>query len=158
MSWSQIVDYVYLGEFDVLRLGISDRSHEKWTKQVHREAAIKFFKLCRAREEIRRLNVEVRRLEFSMQTESNKVTVMLRTLATEDPPLASELQRQWKYRSSVNDVHRNRLAELRTMSYFTGARVTMSCTLDNTEGLHDDTTEEDTHIEVATDFIAEIMD
>ncbi len=158
MSWSQIVDYVYLGEFDVLRLGISDRSHKKWMKQVHREAAIKFFKLCRAREEIRRLNVEVRRLEFSMQTESNKVTVMLRTLATEDPPLASELQRQWKYRSSVNDVHRNRLAELRTMSYFTGARVTMSCTLDNTEGLHDDTTEEDTHIEVATDFIAEIMD
>lgn len=158
LSWSQIVDYVFLGEFDVLRLGISDKRHEKWTKQAHRDAASKFFKLCRAREEIARLNVEVQRLEFSMQAESDKVTTALRALTTEDPPLAAELQYRWKYRSSVNDVHRKRLAELRTMLYFTGARVPVLCTPDNTGELHDDSNEEDTHIEVARNFVAEIVD
>ncbi|KAF8329665.1 hypothetical protein F5887DRAFT_843779, partial [Amanita rubescens] len=121
LSWSQIVDYVFLGEFDVLRLSISDKCHEKWTQQVHREAAVKFFKLCRAREEIARLNVEVQRLESFMQAESDKVATVLMALATNDPPLAAELRHRWKYRSSVNGIHRNRLAELRRMSYFTGA-------------------------------------
>jgi hypothetical protein len=52
LSWSEIVEYSILAEFDVLCLAISDKRHEDWVKPANREAAMKYFKLCHAREEI----------------------------------------------------------------------------------------------------------
>ena len=67
------MDYGFLAEFDVLQLMVSDKCHEGWTKPANREAAIKYFKLRRAREEIERLNLEIYRLEHSIRTETKQM-------------------------------------------------------------------------------------
>jgi hypothetical protein len=53
------VEYSFLAEFDLLRFAQPDVQEADWLKPAHREAALKHYKLCRAREEIIRLNIEV---------------------------------------------------------------------------------------------------
>ncbi|KAH7903562.1 hypothetical protein BJ138DRAFT_1020421 [Hygrophoropsis aurantiaca] len=60
ISWKEIADYTFLGEFDLLRQSRIDPRREDWTKPAQREATVKYFKLQRAREEIVRLNIEMR--------------------------------------------------------------------------------------------------
>ena len=61
LSWRQIIDYSFLGEFDLLRHSRVDIRNQPW-KVTRREATVKYFKLCRAEEELTRLNIEIRRL------------------------------------------------------------------------------------------------
>ncbi|KAF8344671.1 hypothetical protein F5887DRAFT_918042 [Amanita rubescens] len=96
LSWKKIVEYGFLAEFDVLRLTVSDESHAGWTKQANREAAIKYFKLLCAQEELEWLNLEINRLDHSIRTETEKMSQALETLATQDAPLASELEYRQK--------------------------------------------------------------
>ncbi|KAG1743590.1 uncharacterized protein EDB91DRAFT_1017387, partial [Suillus paluster] len=76
-----------------------------WTKPAHQEATVKYFKLCRAQEEIARLNVEVRRLRTAIHDEAIKMTTVITELLVSNPPLGHELQWQWKAREAVNAVH-----------------------------------------------------
>jgi hypothetical protein len=52
ISWKDIVDYSFLGEFDLLRHSRADIRSNDWAKPAHREATNKFFKLRRAHEEV----------------------------------------------------------------------------------------------------------
>lgn len=52
ISWKDITDYSFLGEFDLLRYSREDVWSNDWTKPAYREATTKFFKLQRAHEEI----------------------------------------------------------------------------------------------------------
>ena len=62
ISWKDITQYTFLGEFDLLWHTRDDVRERVWAKPAVREVTAKFFKLCRAKEEITRLNVEMRRL------------------------------------------------------------------------------------------------
>lgn len=59
ITWEKIAEYTFIGEFDLLRITRSDIRREKWTQTAYREAAMRYFKLCRAREEIQRLDIEI---------------------------------------------------------------------------------------------------
>ncbi|KAG1744784.1 hypothetical protein EDB19DRAFT_1826928 [Suillus lakei] len=59
LSWKNITEYSFLGKFDLLHHSRADIRELDWTKPAHREATVKYFKLCRACEEIVRLNVEI---------------------------------------------------------------------------------------------------
>lgn len=136
-----------------MRLTISDKQHEKWTKPANREAAIKFLKVCRAHEEIEWLDIEIQRLEYSIKSETEHTEKVLEALTARDPALAAELERRWKLRSSVNKIHCQRLAELKAKPYFTG-RV-LDVEIDDMED-YEDLSEEEAHFEVATDLIVEM--
>ncbi|KAF8235203.1 hypothetical protein L208DRAFT_1542242 [Tricholoma matsutake] len=46
LSWKEIVDYRFIGEFDTLWHSRPDIRNQPWTHTTHREATVKFFKLC----------------------------------------------------------------------------------------------------------------
>ncbi|KAG1724146.1 uncharacterized protein EDB91DRAFT_1269361 [Suillus paluster] len=69
LSWKDIADYSFLGEFDVLRHSCTDIRELAWAKPTHRESLVKFFKLCRAHEEVEHLNIEVCRLWTAIHDE-----------------------------------------------------------------------------------------
>jgi hypothetical protein len=56
LSWKEIVDYSFLGEFDFLWNSRADIRNQPWTQVTRREAMVKYFKLCRAEEELRDLH------------------------------------------------------------------------------------------------------
>lgn len=122
LSYSDTTEHSFLGEFDLLRHSRTDIRELDWTKPAHREATVKYFKLCRAHEEIARLNVEVRRLRTAIHDEAVQMMTVITELLVLDLPLAHELQRQWKAREAVNAVHTFRLDRITLQPGFSGSR------------------------------------
>ncbi|RDB19588.1 hypothetical protein Hypma_013286 [Hypsizygus marmoreus] len=122
LSWKEIVDYTFLGEFDLLRHSRADIRSEPWAQPARREATVKYFKLCRAREEIVCLNVEIRRLRTSIQDEATHFETTASLLAMSNPPLCAELRRKSSLRAAINAIHIRRLDAIERQPYFTGLR------------------------------------
>ncbi|KAG1765193.1 hypothetical protein EV702DRAFT_943802, partial [Suillus placidus] len=93
-----------------------------WAKPAHREATTKYFKLCCAREELTRLNVEIRRLRTTIHSEQVQTTAVIEDLCLSDPKLADELQRRWHSRAAINAVHLYRLDHIECLPGFSGVR------------------------------------
>jgi len=121
LSWKQIVDYGFLGEFDILRHSRSDICAEDWAKPGQRELTTKFMELCRACEEVDRLNIEIKRLRTAMRDEALEYRDAISTTSKTDAPLASELRRRWELRRAIHALHEHRLALVMSDSGFTGS-------------------------------------
>ncbi|KAG1885348.1 uncharacterized protein F5891DRAFT_1201804 [Suillus fuscotomentosus] len=112
ITWKDIAEYSFLGEFDLL--------HKDWARPAHREATTKYFKLCRAREEIIRLNIEIRRLRTAIHDETIDTSAVIDELLVANPLLAAELKRQWRSRAAINAVHTYRLDQIERLFGFSG--------------------------------------
>lgn len=122
ISWKDIADYSFIGEFDLLRHSQVDIWTNDWAKPAHREATTKYFKLCRAHEEVTRLNVEIRRLCTAMHTEEIQTSAVIQDLLISDQRLAQELQCQWCSRAAINAVHSYHLDRIESLTGFSGVR------------------------------------
>jgi hypothetical protein len=60
ITWEQVVEYAFLADFDILRDTRAEVQAKTWTRPAYRLAMDRYFKILRAREEIKRLNVEIR--------------------------------------------------------------------------------------------------
>lgn len=109
ISWKDITKYTILGEFDLLRQARDDVRMQEWARPAVREATAKFFKRCRAKEEVVRLNVEVRRLRTAILDEEKQISAVIEELVETDEFLAIELRRRHRSRSAVNRLHLDRL-------------------------------------------------
>lgn len=119
ISWSKIVDTVFLAELDILKDARQDIRQLKWADPMHREAALLHFNILRAQEEICRLNVEIRRLLTAMLDEH--IDFMRAIEASKgDQPLITELRRLWQIRDRLNAVVASRLVDTSRLKGFTG--------------------------------------
>ena len=98
-----------MGEFDLLRHSHTDVQDREWARPAVREATTKFFKLCRAKEEIIRINVEMRRLRTAIHDEEKQISITIADLCQTDPLLGRELQRLHRSRAAINIIHLRRL-------------------------------------------------
>ena len=112
ISWKDITQYTFLGEFDLLRHTRDDVRERVWAKPAVREVTAKFFKLCRAKEEITRLNVEMRRLRAAIHNEEREVSHTYANLCETQPLLALELKRFHLPRAAVNALHLHHLDQI----------------------------------------------
>ncbi|KAG2154140.1 uncharacterized protein EDB93DRAFT_1239530 [Suillus bovinus] len=122
ISWKDIADYGFVAEFDLLRYSRNDIQSSTWSKPGHQEATTKFFKLCRAREEITRLNVEVRRLCTAIHDEERHMLTVIQKLQVSDPHLGCELQRQHHSHVAINAMHCYCLNRIESLTGFSGVR------------------------------------
>ncbi|KAI5985008.1 hypothetical protein EDD15DRAFT_2138038, partial [Pisolithus albus] len=104
ISWKDIMQYMFLGEFDLLWHARDDIREHIWTKPAVHEATAKFFKLCHAKEEITRLNVEIHHLWTAIHDEEVEVSQTIANLCCSDPLLAHELQHLHQPRAVVNTI------------------------------------------------------
>ena len=109
ISWKDITQYTFLGEFDLLRHTRDDIRERVWARPAVRDATAKFFKLSRAKEEITRLNVEIRRLRTAIHDDEREVSQAIANLCNSAPMLASELERLYRPRAAVNAIHLHHL-------------------------------------------------
>ncbi|KAG1822782.1 uncharacterized protein BJ212DRAFT_1445004 [Suillus subaureus] len=94
LSWKDIADYSFLGEFD----------------PTHREGSVKFFKLRHAYEEVEHLNIEVHHLQTAIHDEGAQISTTINKILDSNPLLGWELQKHWKLHSAVFKVMDNGLA------------------------------------------------
>lgn len=121
IKWKEITDYTILGEFDLLCHSRSDIRQERWSQPAYHEATVKYFKLCCAREEVARLNIEIRRLCTAIHDESKHVEQVIAEYLAKDDPLSLELRRLYRMRAAVNAVHLSRLSELEKLPDYMGS-------------------------------------
>lgn len=122
LSWADIVNYSFIGEFDLLRHSHQDIRSAPWAKPAQRAATLVYFKLCRAKEELDRLNIEIRRLRTFIQHENTDLDAIITKLTTTAPLVAQEIKHQHILRSSVNAEHICRLNLIEELPGFTGVK------------------------------------
>jgi hypothetical protein len=120
--YSEVVDYCTFSEFEILKHSEHDVLSKDWAILSNRQAANKFFKVERAKEEVRRCNVEVARLQAWVDAED---TVMSRAVAAHegsDPAFATHLRVLQMQRHHVNDHLRSRLNQIYKLPGYSGHR------------------------------------
>ncbi|KAJ3804751.1 hypothetical protein F5876DRAFT_52960 [Lentinula aff. lateritia] len=62
LDWTKVTHFSFIDQFDILRDTRHNVFHEKWAQPLYRELMNRVHKVSRAREEIHRVNIELRRL------------------------------------------------------------------------------------------------
>ncbi|KIM61370.1 hypothetical protein SCLCIDRAFT_88729, partial [Scleroderma citrinum Foug A] len=104
VTWKDITEYSFLGKFDLLHNARLNIQECDWAKPAYQEATLKYFKLCCAKEEITRLNVEIHRLCTSIHDEVISVANVINKLQQSNRMLAQELHQQYRSHLAINAV------------------------------------------------------
>ncbi|KIK14435.1 hypothetical protein PISMIDRAFT_117023, partial [Pisolithus microcarpus 441] len=112
ISWKDIAEYSFLGEFNLLHHCCADVRDNNWAKPAFWQAMVKFFRLQHACEELVRVSVEVHCLWTSIHDEEAHTMKVINELLISDCPLASELKKQHWPQHAINQLHLHHLEEI----------------------------------------------
>lgn len=115
-----ILQYISVGEFDLLRGNQYDYTAIPWMRPTERDVAARHFKLQRAKEEITRLNVEIKRLLAYIRHEEKVWEDLISKLKSTTPCLAHQAAKHLKRFLCLNQTHVSRLARLTLLHGYTG--------------------------------------
>ncbi|KAG2037923.1 hypothetical protein BDR03DRAFT_933774 [Suillus americanus] len=99
LAWKDIVEYSFLGEFDLL--------YADWTAPAH---------------QIQCLDIEIRRLRMAIHDEKIKTNTTIEQLLVTNPLLAVELRRRWQACTTINAIHLYWLNQIESQLGFLGRR------------------------------------
>jgi hypothetical protein len=91
LQWEEVVEYAFLSDFDLLRDARQEIQHRPWATPAGRLAMDTYFKVQRAREEIARLNIEIRRLATHLHDEDNHLRAHEGNIRAANPALAHQI-------------------------------------------------------------------
>ncbi|KAJ7603381.1 hypothetical protein DFH06DRAFT_1151911 [Mycena polygramma] len=120
LTWSEVVDTVTLADFDLLRDTRTDIRNLPWANPANREAMTFYFGIKRAKEEIRRLNVEIRRTITFMVDDHADYVRAIRAHEDTAPDFAHELRQQLTRRTHINAAIARQLRKTSRLPGFTG--------------------------------------
>ncbi|KAJ6469232.1 hypothetical protein DFH09DRAFT_955260 [Mycena vulgaris] len=88
LTWAEVIDYAFLSDFDILRDPNGNAALRPWADPAARHLMDCFFKIEPAREEITRLNIEIRRLVTYIRDEKEVLLKKESEVSLTDPHLA----------------------------------------------------------------------
>jgi hypothetical protein len=109
-----------LGDFDLLRDVKNDIRSHSWANPQFRDAMILHFRLKRAREEIYRLNIEIRRQVTYMRDEYMLYKTTAKRLGGENPNLAKYIQKEAAHMDIIFTYVTFYLTKTRALPGFSG--------------------------------------
>ncbi|KAF8158816.1 hypothetical protein K438DRAFT_1910014 [Mycena galopus ATCC 62051] len=122
LDWEEVVENAFLADFDLLRDAREDIRQEPWALPAGRAAMEQHFKILRAKEEIQRLNVEIRRFITYIVDEEAFLTREENTLREEgEAGLAHQVRLLRMERARFTAIHMARLTKLSRVAGFTGS-------------------------------------
>ncbi|KAJ6522141.1 hypothetical protein DFH09DRAFT_1424226 [Mycena vulgaris] len=92
LNWEQVVEYAFLADFDILRDTRAEIQSRPWTRPAYRLAMDRYFRIERAREEIKRLNVEIPRVVTWIRDENAFLRKMETQLREPGEKTAEEIE------------------------------------------------------------------
>ncbi|KAJ7062969.1 hypothetical protein B0H15DRAFT_794779 [Mycena belliarum] len=126
LTWEQVVEYAFLADFDLLRDTRAEIRARPWMRPAYRLALDKYFRLQRAKEEIKRLNIEIRRVDRLLRQKGRELRRQegkSEAEADEDLMLAVQLRLYRERRARFDDGHMRRFRALAKTPRFTGSIV-----------------------------------
>ncbi|KAG1770797.1 hypothetical protein EV702DRAFT_1202270 [Suillus placidus] len=132
LKWEEVVEYAFLADFDLLRDSHSDISQRQWATPAARQATDLYFKCCRAKEEITRLDVEVHRLATYICDEDHYLCECQQQAEAFSPALAHQISLRRQARGRFNFHHIKRLQDIARLPGFSGTIVPGECVLRGT--------------------------
>ncbi|KAI5989918.1 hypothetical protein EDD15DRAFT_2170976 [Pisolithus albus] len=132
LTFEEVVEYTFLADFDLLRNSTrEDISQRPWASPAARAAMDQYFKVCRAEEEIKRLNVEIRRIITYLRDEDRYMEACIAQLQVSHPALAYQVQVHYNVRARFTNHHLRLLTEIAHLRGFTGTTVAGESTKTN---------------------------
>jgi hypothetical protein len=122
LDWEQVVEYAFLSDFDLLRDTRQDIRNRPWATPAARLAMDQAFKLQRAKEEIKRLDIEIRRFATYMRDEDAYLRLKESSIALSNPALANQVEIHRMERGRYNVHHTDNLRKIYLLKGFTGTR------------------------------------
>ena len=120
LTWEKVVEYAFLADFDLLWATRQDIQEKPWAKPVNQTLRDTYFKMERAREEIERLNVEIRRVITYMQDEELYLENQESAAKDVDPELAHQIYLYKMQQAHAHSLHLTRFRTLSVEHGFTG--------------------------------------
>lgn len=120
ISASDLLSKTFISELELLKDARTDIRGRPWADPAMRTFMDQYFRLQRAKEEIERLNVEIRRLRTWIRDEEAWYERVIRSLSNTDPALAFELRRRLTIKTRVNNRLWRQLTEIEYYRGFTG--------------------------------------
>ena len=122
LSWEEVVEYSFIGDFELLReTNRVDPGEKLWANPSVRYVMDMYFKIKRAGEEIFRLNLEVPRHITWMKDEEETLTAIEVEVAKTDEFTAFQIHLYAEERTRFNALHRKRYRQLALDPAFTGS-------------------------------------
>ncbi|KAH7908465.1 hypothetical protein BJ138DRAFT_993211, partial [Hygrophoropsis aurantiaca] len=123
LNWEEVVEYAFLADFDLLRDARQNIADRPWATPSARRALDLYYKMCRAREEIARLNIETRRLATYIRDEDIYLRGCEAQLTLSYPELAHQIGIYRNVRGRFNARHLKRINDISKLSGFSGTIV-----------------------------------
>ncbi|KAK6975041.1 hypothetical protein R3P38DRAFT_3335209 [Favolaschia claudopus] len=122
LEWKDVIDYAFLAEFDIIRDVSRHETAREWATPAARELLDRYHKLKRAKEEITRLNIEIKRFVTYMRDERRFLLKKEKEIHATDPHLAFFIGRYRDQRGRFDSTHMERLKGLKKLGRrFTGS-------------------------------------
>lgn len=112
LQLKDILDYVCVGQFDLLHLSRHGILEKPWAQLAAQAATSAYFKLKRSQEEIVQVEIEAWQLSQFMSDVEGRVDKVYTALCESVPALAVQVARYGQYLSSAHKYHRIRLHEI----------------------------------------------
>ncbi|KAF8332131.1 hypothetical protein F5887DRAFT_845973, partial [Amanita rubescens] len=108
----------FLADFDILRCARQDIREKPWANPTNWILRDQFFKLHRAREEIKRLDIEIRRVITYIQDEEHFLEDQEARLCDMNPELAHQIALYRREHGRSNNLHKKRFDKLASCPSF----------------------------------------
>ncbi|KAJ7858418.1 hypothetical protein B0H13DRAFT_2237590 [Mycena leptocephala] len=112
LSWSEVIDFTFLADFDILRDPEGNTALRPWATPGAREMMDTYFKIQRAKEEIDHLNIEIRRLVTYIRDKRVFLLAKEAEVRETDPHLAFFIGKYRMQRGRFDEDHMKRLRTL----------------------------------------------
>jgi uncharacterized membrane protein YccC len=120
LKWDEVIEYAFLADFDLLRNAREDVSERPWAMPASRQAMDLYFKMCRAQEEIVRLNIEIRRLVTYIRDEDHYLHACEAQMMPLEPALAYQIGARRLACGRANGHLLQRLTDIAELPGFSG--------------------------------------
>ncbi|KAG6874615.1 hypothetical protein C0992_007271 [Termitomyces sp. T32_za158] len=120
LSWDVVVEYAFLADFDLLADTRQNICERPWATPAAWMILDEYFKIQRAHEEIKRLNIEIRRFVTYMQDEEAYLKEKEDAVMAVDSALAHQITLKREHLQHCNALHRRKLNRLMALQGFTG--------------------------------------
>ena len=118
LSWESVVNAVDIADFDISR---QDIRKLEWAQPANREGMVMYFQIKRAKEEITRLNVEIRRLLTFLYDDHVDHFRAIHANETVNPSLSHEIFFCWQYHTKIHEEIVKRIWQTSKLVGFSGS-------------------------------------
>ncbi|KAK0471452.1 hypothetical protein IW261DRAFT_1425091 [Armillaria novae-zelandiae] len=160
LQWERVVEYAFLSDFDLLHDVRRDMSVHKWATPAGHKAMDTYFKICRVKEEIKCLNIEIQHVITYMHIEDAYLQRCEKSIAITSPALALQVSHYQHGHERFYAMHMRRFYTLSKDPHFTGdisvgsvAGVQEGFELDTPEDVSMDAEDSPDNATMATDSI-----